>query len=145
MPMITAEREVIKLVQRYSGHGLVSLTVSQFANRDRLLIYRPGAATRAVQPNSLLFAYDSAAHAQTAYEQLRTRVAVEAWRAVTTTSYEPFPQGVLLTNRLRHWADFWRWCTGKGPEVFIPLGSSYSPDPGTMQCRDLTLVDRIHL
>lgn len=146
MPMITEEREVIKLVQRYSGHGLVSLHVSQFANRDWLLIYRPGVVTRAVQPNSLLFAYDSLAHVQTAYEQWNTRAceAIEAWRAVTAAC-EPFPEGVLLTNRLRYWEAFWRWYSGKGPEVFVPLHSTYSPDPGTMLCRDLTLVERIHL
>ena len=42
--------EVIKLVQRFSGNGLVSLNVSHVENRGWLLIYRPGAVTRAAQP-----------------------------------------------------------------------------------------------
>jgi hypothetical protein len=91
------EREVIKLVQRTPGRGLVSLCVYHFAgNANWLLTYRPGVVTSPMQAVSLLFAYDDLASAQVVCEQYqaRTRVAVEAWRAVTAAATS-FPAGVL--------------------------------------------------
>jgi hypothetical protein len=143
----TAEREVIKLVQRIPGKGLVSLNVYHFAcNGNWLLTYPPEVVASPTQPDSLIFAYESLAHAQALYEQYlsRTRVAVEAWRAVTTAS-EPFPEGILLTNRLHRWADFWQWYARREQEAFLPFDSSYSPETGTVLCRDLKLIERIGL
>jgi len=145
--MITEEREVIKLVQRIPGKGLVSLNVYHFAeNRGWLLVYPPGVTARAAQPNSLIFAYESLAHAQPLYEQYRTttRVAIEVWRAVTS-AWEPFPEGILLTNRLHRWADFWEWYGRRAQEAFIPFDSSYSPESGTVLCSDLKLIEPLQL